>query len=129
MCKITGSERWSQGSNLVLPDFKTVGGHIVAQGLEPTAAGRSCWELDSFTSRGAVSAAPVREVCEQQLDSICQACGLDQGDGFQTWLCIETFAGLLKAQVPGPHSRWASVLLTRSQEQLEARLALACRAL
>lgn len=112
--------------NLVLPDFKAVGGDTVAQGLEPTAAGRSCWELGSLTLRMTatvrpalpVAALPILEVCEQQLGSICQACGLDPGDGFQTWLCPETFVGLLKAQVPGPHSRWASGLFTRSQEQL-----------
>lgn len=45
------------------------------------------------------------EVCKQQLHSICQARGLGRSDGSPTWLCRETFVGLLKTQVPGPHSR------------------------
>lgn len=69
--------------------------------------GGGCWELGSFNLRiaakvrsvgccGLLSAPPLG-MYNQQLDSICQARGLDQRGASQFWPCVETFVGFAES--------------------------------
>lgn len=51
-----------------------------------------------------VTGSPPPEVREQQVDPVCQVRGLDQRDGPQIWLCIETCAGFAESA-----GAWASL--------------------
>lgn len=103
----------------------------MAQGLGLTAAGRSCWELGSLTLRMTakgqwvlpVAMCPVRRCASSSWILFVRPVGWTRAMAPQPGLLthIETFVGLVKAQVPGPSSGWASGRPTHSQEQLGGR--------
>lgn len=105
--------------NLVLPDFKArARPHVFLSGSrtrpEPGGGGAEaagsrgrsasgCW-TKHVGGLPAGRRAFLPGLCEQQVDSVCQARGLDQRDGSQIRPRVGTFAGLV-----GSAGAWASL--------------------